>query len=109
MYSEAVPFEDAERAEGRKRGLPELNYFQALGAWAEDKRVIAGWNMAKRQQHGDAGRDFDCCKLGPYSFGGSTVADFGGSNVRFGKSDLLWWKLVNIGGISSLKPSFWEF
>lgn len=108
VYSEAVPFEDAERAEGRKRGLPELNYFQALGAWAEDKRVIAlAGTHGKTTTTAMLGEILIAANLDPTVLVGSTVADFGGSNVRFGKSDLFVVEACEYRrNFLSLKPSF---
>ncbi len=41
IYSDAVPHEHEERVRGRELGMPELSYFEALGAVAKDKRVVA--------------------------------------------------------------------
>ncbi|HEX8994057.1 MAG TPA: UDP-N-acetylmuramate--L-alanine ligase [Candidatus Paceibacterota bacterium] len=41
IYSDAVPEDNEERAQARALGIPELSYFQALGADANRYKVIA--------------------------------------------------------------------
>ncbi len=41
IYSDAVPYENPERADARIRRIPEMSYAEALGAVSKDKRTIA--------------------------------------------------------------------
>jgi UDP-N-acetylmuramate--alanine ligase len=41
IYSAAVPSDNPQRREAKERGIPEMNYFEALGKVSETKRTIA--------------------------------------------------------------------
>ena len=41
IYSDAVPADNPERTEARKRDIPQMKYFEALGKVSEGKRTIA--------------------------------------------------------------------
>ena len=92
VYSDAVVEGSsgyAERVRGRELGIPEMNYFEALGQAAEGKRVIAiSGTHGKTTTTAmiaklliDAGED-------PTVVVGSIAADLGNTNFRAGESDL---------------------
>jgi len=88
VYSDAVPGENAERVRGRELGIPELNYFEALGRAAEGKRVVAvAGTHGKTTTTAMLGKILTDAGVGPTVIVGSIVSQFGGNFVA-GTSDI---------------------
>jgi UDP-N-acetylmuramate--alanine ligase len=88
VYSDAVPMENPERTRAAELHISQLNYFEALGKMAEDKRVVAvAGTHGKTTTTAMLGKiliDADC---DPTVVVGSIVEEWG-SNFRAGKSNL---------------------
>ena len=88
VYSDAVPAENPERARGKELGIPEMNYFEALGYAAEGKRVIAiAGTHGKTTTTAMIGKILEDAGKDPTVVVGSIVAQWK-SNFREGKSDI---------------------
>lgn len=88
VYSDAVPADNAERAQASKFGLPQESYFAALGAAAKGKRVVAvAGTHGKTTTTAMLGKILIDAGLDPTVVVGSIVPEWG-SNFRAGKSDL---------------------
>jgi UDP-N-acetylmuramate--alanine ligase len=88
VYSDAIPYEHAERAVARERGILELSYFEALGEISASMRTIAvaGTN-GKTTTTGMLAKILVDAGANPTAIIGSIVRDFG-SNFVSGTSDL---------------------
>ena len=88
IYSDAIPKENPERVRGRELGIPECNYFEALGKVAEGKKVIAiSGTHGKTTTTAMLGKILADAGEDPTVVVGSIAADFK-SNYRAGASDL---------------------
>lgn len=94
VYSDAVPADNAERAQARQMNVPEQSYFQALGEVSRNMGTIAvaGTN-GKTTTTGMLAVILERAGKDPTAIVGSIVRDFpsnaGGSNFRAGSRDLL--------------------
>jgi UDP-N-acetylmuramate--alanine ligase len=90
VYTEAAPEDNLERAEAKKRGLPQLGHFDFLGELSKEYRTICvtGTN-GKSTTTAMTGLIFEAAKLDPTVFVGSLVPGWKDGNVRIGKSDIL--------------------
>ncbi len=88
VYSDAIPSDSPERIRGRELGIPELNYFEALGNMAEGKQVVAisGTN-GKTTTTAMLGKILVDAGVDPTVVVGSIVSEWK-SNFRAGKSNL---------------------
>ncbi len=87
IYSDAVPAENAERAQARERGIPEMSYFQKLGDISKDLRTIAiAGTHGKTTTTGMLAKILVDAGVSPTAVIGSIVRDFG-SNFVAGTSD----------------------
>ena len=88
VYSDAIPSESPERVRGRELGIPELNYFEALGQMAQGKKVVAisGTN-GKTTTTAMLGKILVDAGVDPTVVVGSIVSEWK-SNFKAGKSDL---------------------
>jgi UDP-N-acetylmuramate--alanine ligase len=88
IYSDAVPFEQAERAVARERGIPEASYFQMLGQVSEGSRTIAiAGTHGKTTTTGMLAAILRDAGESPTAVVGSIVQDFEGNYLE-GDSDL---------------------
>ncbi len=90
IYSEAVPTDDLSRRQAQERGVESRNYFQALGDWAADKKVIAiAGTHGKSTTTAMLGLILLEAGLDPTVLVGTNLKEFGGRNVHLGASDWL--------------------
>ncbi|MSR70810.1 UDP-N-acetylmuramate--L-alanine ligase [Candidatus Kaiserbacteria bacterium] len=88
VYSDAVPAENPERARAHELGIPQLNYFEALGKVAEGKRVVAvAGTHGKTTTTAMLGKILTDAGADPTVVVGSIVSEWG-SNFKGGGSDL---------------------
>ena len=88
IYSDAVPSNNVERARAREMGIPELSYFEALGALSKDARTIAvAGTHGKTTTTGMLAKILQFARKEPTAIVGSIVQDFG-SNFLAGRNDL---------------------
>lgn len=87
IYSAAVPEDNPERAEARKRGIKEMSYFDFLGELSRDYYTIAvsGTN-GKSTTTAMIGLILEEAGLDPTVIVGSKVKTFPDGNLRLGKS-----------------------
>ncbi len=89
IYSSAVPELNPERAEARKRNIPQLTNFEFLGEWTGGKKVIlVTGTHGKSTTTAMLGLMLEAGERDPNVIVGSKVPSFPDSNVRFGKSDV---------------------
>lgn len=89
IYSDAVPESHAERAAARERGIPELSYFEALGAISNGARTIAvAGTHGKTTTTGMLAKILQAAGKEPTAIVGSIVRDFD-SNFLPGSEALL--------------------
>jgi UDP-N-acetylmuramate--alanine ligase len=89
VYSEAVWADNPERIETKRRGIPELSYFAALGEVSKGKKTIAvAGTHGKTTTSGMLARILRDAGVSPSAVVGSLVRDFG-SNYLSGTSDWL--------------------
>jgi len=94
IYSDAVPESNVERVRAKEMGIPEMSYFEALGAVSKDARTIAvSGTHGKTTTAGMLAKILQFAEKEPTAVVGSIVRDFsppaGGSNFLSGRSDLL--------------------
>jgi UDP-N-acetylmuramate--alanine ligase len=90
IRSGAVPDSDPELIAARKRGIRDLTYFQFLGEYTANKRVIAvAGTHGKSTTTAMLGLILIEAGLDPTVIVGSKVAAFPDGNLRLGKSDLV--------------------
>ena len=89
VYSGAVPEDNPERAAARRRGIPELSYFEFLGEFSKGKRTIAvsGTN-GKSSTTAMLALMLVRGGLDPTVIVGSQVPSFPDRNLRIGDSDI---------------------
>ena len=89
VRSDAVPDDNPELAEARKRGVRDLTYFGFLGEFAKGKRTVAvsGTN-GKSTTTAMLGMMLVEAGLDPTVIVGSKVPSFPDGNLRVGKGDL---------------------
>ncbi len=88
VYSEAVPPEDSARLWATEQGIPSLNYFQALGEFTSDYKVIAiAGTHGKTTTTAMVGLILIAAGLDPTVLVGSNLKEFDGKNVRIGQSE----------------------
>jgi UDP-N-acetylmuramate--alanine ligase len=89
IYSEAVPADNPERSSARENGIEELSYFEALGQFTENYRVVAvAGTHGKTTTTAMLGLILIHAGLSPNVLVGTKVKEFGNSNVHVGESDL---------------------
>ncbi|MBN1585029.1 UDP-N-acetylmuramate--L-alanine ligase [Candidatus Uhrbacteria bacterium] len=90
IFSSAVPKDNPERVEARKRGLVELSYFDFLGQLSREYRTIAvsGTN-GKSTTTALLGLMLAEAGMDPTVVVGSRLSSFEDGNLRLGKGDLL--------------------
>jgi len=89
IYSSAVPELNPERAEGRRRNLPQMTNFAFLGEWTKDKRVLlVSGTHGKSTTTAMLGFMLELSHYDPTVIVGSRLSSFPDGNVRFGESDL---------------------
>ena len=89
IYSSAVPQFNPERAEARKRNLPQLTNFQFLGEYTKNKKVILVCGThGKSTTTSMLGLMLEAGGRDPNVIVGSRVPSFPDKNVRFGRSDI---------------------
>ncbi|HEU0050700.1 MAG TPA: UDP-N-acetylmuramate--L-alanine ligase [Patescibacteria group bacterium] len=90
IYSSAVPETNPERAEARKRGIPQLTNFQFLGRWTETKHpILVCGTHGKSTTTALTGLLLIQGGIDPTVIVGSQVPDFKDGNIYFGTSDLV--------------------
>jgi UDP-N-acetylmuramate--alanine ligase len=88
IYSEAVPGNDPQRLEAKERGIPEMNYFEALGEFVEDYRVIAvAGTHGKTTTATMLALILIAADYDPTVLVGTKVKELEGKNMRMGASD----------------------
>ncbi len=88
VYSDAVPFDHAERSRARERGIPESSYFQMLGQVSEGSRTVAiAGTHGKTTTTAMLTSILKDASASPTAVVGSLVRDFG-SNYVEGDSDV---------------------
>lgn len=88
VYSDAIPESNVERTRAREMGIPEMSYFEALGAVSDGARTIAvAGTHGKTTTTGMLALILAQAKKEPTAIVGSIVRDFG-SNFLPGQSDL---------------------
>lgn len=89
IYSSAVPEYNPERAEARRRDLPQMTNFQFLGEWTKNKRVVlVTGTHGKSTTTAMTGLMLEAGGRDPNVIVGSKVPSFRDKNIRFGKSDV---------------------
>jgi len=93
IFSDAIPESNVERVRGREMKIPEMSYFQALGAVSAHARTIAvSGTHGKTTTTGMLAKILQRAKKKPTAIVGSVVRDFpgaeGGSNFLAGDPDL---------------------
>ncbi|MEA3249863.1 MAG: UDP-N-acetylmuramate--L-alanine ligase [Patescibacteria group bacterium] len=90
VRTDAVPDDNPELVEIRKRGVRNLTYFEFLGEYSKDKRTIAvsGTN-GKSTTTAMLGMMLIEAGMDPTVIVGSKVPSFPDGNLRLGQSDLL--------------------
>jgi UDP-N-acetylmuramate--alanine ligase len=89
VYSEAVWEDNPERIEAKRRGIPQVSYFTALGEAAKGKKTIAvAGTHGKTTTTGMLARILKEAGVSPSAVVGSLVRDFG-SNYLSGTSEWL--------------------
>ncbi|MFH1047197.1 MAG: UDP-N-acetylmuramate--L-alanine ligase [Patescibacteria group bacterium] len=90
IRSGAVPDDNPELAAARQRGVRDLTYFQFLGEYARDKRVVAvAGTHGKSTTTAMLAQILIEAGLDPTVIVGSKVPSFPDGNLRLGSSDLL--------------------
>ena len=89
IYSDAVPSTNQERTRAKDMGIPEMSYFEALGAISSTSRTIAiSGTHGKTTTTAMLAKILDYAQKEPTAVIGSIVLDFG-SNFLAGREDLL--------------------
>lgn len=89
IYSAAVPEDNPERIRARELGIPQMNYFEALGKATEGKRVVAvAGTHGKTTTTAMIAKILADAEHSPSAIVGSIVTDFG-SNFLEGSSDIV--------------------
>lgn len=88
IYSDAITEGHLLRKQARERGIPQMSYFEALGAISKGARTIAvAGTHGKTTTTGMLAKILQCCDKQPTAIIGSIVADFG-SNFLRGREEL---------------------
>lgn len=89
IYSSAIPELNPERAEARRRNLPQMTNFAFLGEWTRGKRVLlVSGTHGKSTTTAMLGLMLESAHRDPTVIVGSRLSSFPDGNVRFGESDL---------------------
>ncbi len=90
IYTEAIPKNNPEYQKSEKLGVPFLTYFQALGEFSNEYRVIAiAGTHGKTTTTAMTALALIEGEIDPNVIIGTKVAEFENRNVRIGKSDYL--------------------
>ena len=90
IFSPAVPKDNVERIEARKKGIPEFSYPEALGELAKSHYTIAiAGTHGKSTTTAMLGLLLTKAKIDPTVIVGTQVKEFDNSNCRVGKSKYL--------------------
>ncbi len=88
IYSDAVPSSNPEREHAKKKDIPEMPYFEALGEVTKNTKTIAvAGTHGKTTVTGMLAKILEYAKKEPTAIVGSIVRDFG-SNFLPGTEDL---------------------
>lgn len=88
IYSDAIPYENVERVRAREMKIPEMSYFEALGAYSAGVRTIAvAGTHGKTTTTGMLAQILSHAGKEPTAIVGSIVRDFE-SNFLAGKDDI---------------------
>lgn len=90
IYTSAIPELNVERAEARRRNIPQQTNFAFLGEWLAERRVIlVTGTHGKSTTTAMLGLICEHAGLDPMVIVGSKVPQFPDGNIRFGHSDLV--------------------
>ena len=90
IYTEAIPEDNLELIEGKKRGIPMKSYFEFLGEISVHFHTIAvAGTHGKTTTTGALGAGFLHCDFKATMFVGSTLREFGNSNFYAGTNNFL--------------------
>jgi len=90
IYSSAVPEDNPERAAARQHGIRQLNNFQFLGEWTQDKQpILVCGTHGKSTTTALAGLMLIKAGLDPTVIVGSRVPGFAEGNIYFGGNELV--------------------
>lgn len=90
IYSSAVPELNPERAEARRRMIPQLSNFEFLGQWTKTKRtVLVTGTHGKSTTTAMLGLMLTAGEKDPTVIVGSRLAEFPDGNIRYGSSQLV--------------------
>ncbi len=90
IYSSAVPSDNPERAEARRRNIKQQNSFQFLGEWSEDQHaILVCGTHGKSTTTALLGLMLKEGGLDPTVIVGTKVPAFKEGNVSLGSSDLV--------------------
>lgn len=82
VYSDAIASDNVERARAREMGIPEMSYFEALGAMSANARTIAvAGTHGKTTTTGMLVKILQAAGKNPTAIIGSIVKDFGSNFV----------------------------
>ncbi len=77
IYSDAIPSDNPERLHAREKGIPEMSYFEALGAISKDARTVAvAGTHGKTTTTGMLAKILQAAGEEPTAIVGSIVRDF---------------------------------
>jgi len=89
IHTSAAPESNPERAEARRRGIPEMTNFRFLGEWTADKKVVlVTGTHGKSTTTAMLGAILEDAGLDPTVILGSKLPNWEQGNLRLGKSDL---------------------
>ena len=87
VYSEAIPIDNPELETARAKNISHKTYFEALGEWTRNKKAICiAGTHGKTTTTGLVSLLLMQAGLDPTVVIGSTMAELGHKNMRFGKS-----------------------
>lgn len=90
IYTEAIPHDNPEYQKAQSLGLPMRTYFQALGDFAQDYKVVAiAGTHGKTTTTTMTGLSLIDGEMDPTVIVGTKVKEFANTNVRMGKSEIL--------------------
>lgn len=90
VYSEAIPIDNPELEAVRSAQISHKTYFEALGEWTRDKKAICiAGTHGKTTTTGLVSLLLMRAGLDPTVVIGSTMAELGHKNMRFGKSSYM--------------------
>jgi len=104
IYNRAIPADNSEVVEARRRGLRVIPYAEALGELTDEYPTIAiTGSHGKSTTTALAGLMLVAAGLDPTVLVGTNLREFGGKNIRVGRSGRLVIEADDFGG------AFWEY